>query len=89
VFHHLIALPAYHTTAWSVAILAKEYFGEAGMLGYVASGQRKEVLQGIACVKHHHMAASDMGDDHKEYFAGENALKAGGAKNTSNQFNNI
>jgi isocitrate lyase len=30
-----------------------------------------------------------MGDDHKEYFAGENALKAGGAKNTSNQFNNI
>jgi len=27
-----------------------------------------------------------MGDDHKEYFAGENALKAGGANNTSNQF---
>jgi len=27
-----------------------------------------------------------MGDDHKEYFAGENALKAAGEKNTSNQF---
>jgi isocitrate lyase len=33
------------------------------------------------------MAGSDMGDDHKEYFAGDRALKAGGAKNTSNQFN--
>ncbi len=86
VFHHLITLPTYHTTALSVDNLAKEYFGEEGMLGYVKGVQRKEIRQGIACVKHQNMAGSDMGDDHKEYFAGENALKAGGAKNTSNQF---
>ena len=86
VFHHLITLPTYHTTALSVDNLAKEYFGEAGMLGYVAGVQRKEIRQGIACVKHQNMSGSDLGDDHKEYYAGENALKAGGAKNTSNQF---
>ena len=86
IFHHLITLPTYHTTALSVDNLAKEYFGEAGMLGYVKGVQRKEIRQGIACVKHQNMSGSDMGDDHKEYFAGENALKAGGANNTSNQF---
>ncbi|SFC04889.1 isocitrate lyase [Marinospirillum celere] len=86
VFHHLITLPTYHTTALSVDNLAKEYFGEAGMLGYVEGVQRKEIRQGIACVKHQNMAGSDIGDDHKEYYAGEAALKAGGAKNTSNQF---
>ncbi len=32
------------------------------------------------------MAGSDIGDDHKEYFAGEAALKASGADNTMNQF---
>ncbi len=87
IFHHLITLPTYHTAALSTDNLAKEYFGDAGMLGYVAGVQRKEIRQGIACVKHQNMSGSDMGDDHKEYFAGENALKAGGAKNTSNQFN--
>ncbi|WP_286262628.1 isocitrate lyase [Thalassotalea atypica] len=87
VFHHLITLPTYHTTALSVDNLAKEYFGEQGMLGYVKNVQRQEIRQGIACVKHQNMSGSDIGDDHKEYFAGENALKAGGAKNTSNQFN--
>jgi len=86
VFHHLITLPTYHTTALSVDNLAKEYFGEQGMLGYVKNVQRQEIRQGIACVKHQNMSGSDIGDDHKEYFAGENALKAGGAKNTSNQF---
>ena len=86
VFHHLITLPTYHTTALSVDNLAKEYFGEQAMLGYVKNVQREEIRQGIACVKHQNMSGSDMGDDHKEYFAGENALKAGGAKNTSNQF---
>ena len=89
VFHHLITLPTYHTTALSVDNLAKEYFGDEGMLGYVAGVQRKEIRQGIACVKHQNMAGSDLGDDHKEYYAGDRALKAGGAKNTSNQFNNI
>jgi isocitrate lyase len=87
IFHHLITLPTYHTAALSTDNLAKEYFGDAGMLGYVKGVQRQEIRQGIACVKHQNMSGSDMGDDHKEYFAGENALKAGGAKNTSNQFN--
>jgi len=86
IFHHLITLPTYHTAALSTDNLAKDYFGDQGMLGYVAGVQRKEIRQGIACVKHQNMSGSDMGDDHKEYFAGENALKAGGAKNTSNQF---
>ncbi|MDB2374102.1 isocitrate lyase [Psychrosphaera haliotis] len=86
IFHHLITLPTYHTAALSTDNLAKEYFGDAGMLGYVEGVQRKEIRQGIACVKHQNMAGSDMGDDHKEYFAGEAALKAGGKDNTMNQF---
>ncbi|WP_315720041.1 MULTISPECIES: isocitrate lyase [unclassified Bradyrhizobium] len=86
IFHHLITLPTYHTAALSTDNLAKEYFGEQGMLGYVKNVQRAEIRQGIACVKHQNMAGSDIGDDHKEYFAGEKALKAGGAHNTMNQF---
>ena len=86
IFHHLITLPTYHTAALSTDNLAKEYFGDQGMLGYVAGVQRKEIRQGIACVKHQNMAGSDMGDDHKEYFAGEAALKAAGEDNTMNQF---
>ncbi|MCB5943849.1 isocitrate lyase [Acidocella sp. KAb 2-4] len=86
IFHHLITLPTYHTAALSTDNLAKEYFGEMGMLGYVAGVQRKEIRQGIACVKHQNMSGSDIGDDHKEYFAGEAALKAGGVHNTMNQF---
>ncbi|ACK52065.1 isocitrate lyase and phosphorylmutase [Methylocella silvestris BL2] len=86
IFHHLITLPTYHTAALSTDNLAKEYFGAQGMLGYVLGVQRQEIRQGIACVKHQNMAGSDLGDDHKEYFAGEAALKAGGAHNTMNQF---
>jgi isocitrate lyase len=86
IFHHLITLPTYHTAALSTDNLAKEYFGDKGMLGYVEGVQRKEIRQGIACVKHQNMAGSDMGDDHKEYFAGEAALKASGDDNTMNQF---
>ena len=56
------------------------------MLGYVENVQRKEIREGIACVKHQNMAGSDMGDDHKGYFAGEAALKASGAENTMHQF---
>lgn len=89
IFHHLITLPTYHTAALSTDNLAKEYFGDQGMLGYVANVQRKEIRQGIACVKHQNMAGSDMGDDHKEYFAGDAALKAAGKDNTMNQFANI
>ncbi len=86
IFHHLITLPTYHTAALSTDNLAKEYFGAAGMLGYVLNVQRQEIRQGIACVKHQNMSGSDIGDDHKEYFSGEAALKAGGAHNTMNQF---
>ena len=86
IFHHLITLPTYHTAALSTDNLAKRYFGEEGMLGYVKQVQREEIRQGIACVKHQNMAGSDIGDDHKEYFAGEAALKAGGKDNTMNQF---
>ena len=86
IFHHLITLPTYHTAALSTDNLAKEYFGEKGMLGYVEGVQRKEIREGIACVKHQNMAVSDMGDDHKEYFAGDAALKASGEDNTMNQF---
>jgi len=86
IFHHLITLPTYHTTALSVDNLSKAYFGQQGMLGFVKNVQREEIRQGIACVRHQNMAGSDIGDDHKEYFAGEAALKAGGVHNTMNQF---
>jgi isocitrate/methylisocitrate lyase len=86
IFHHLITLPTYHTAALSTDNLAKEYFGSQGMLGYVQKVQREELRQGIACVKHQNMSGSDIGDDHKEYFAGEAALKAGGVHNTMAQF---
>jgi len=86
IFNHLITLPTYHTAALSTDNLAKEYFGDQGMLGYVAGVQRKEIRQGIACVKHQNMSGSDIGDDHKEYFSGEAALKAAGKDNTMNQF---
>jgi isocitrate lyase len=86
IFHHLITLPTYHTAALSTDNLAKEYFGSEGMLGYVRNVQRQEIRQGIACVKHQNMAGSDIGDDHKEYFAGDAALKAGGTHNTMHQF---
>ncbi|MBE01699.1 isocitrate lyase [uncultured Marinobacter sp.] len=86
VFHHLITLPTYHTAALSTDNLAKGYFGDEGMLAYVAGVQRQEIRQGIATVKHQDMAGSNIGDDHKEFFSGEAALKAGGKDNTMNQF---
>ncbi len=46
----------------------------------------QEIRQGIACVKHQNMAGSEMGDAHKEYFSGDQALKASGKDNTMNQF---
>ncbi|MBJ7536852.1 isocitrate lyase [Marinomonas transparens] len=86
IFHHLITLPTYHTAALSTDNLAKDYFGEQGMLGYVLEVQRKEIRQGLACVKHQDMSGSNIGDDHKEYFSGAQALKASGKDNTMNQF---
>jgi isocitrate lyase len=86
IFHHLITLPTYHTTALSTDNLAKGYFADEGMLAYVAGVQRQEIRQTLACVKHQDMAGSNIGDDHKEYFSGEQALKASGKDNTMNQF---
>jgi isocitrate lyase len=86
IFHHLITLPTYHTAALSTDNLAKGYFGEEGMLAYVKGVQRRELREGLACVKHQAMAGSNLGDDHKEYFSGEQALKASGKDNTMNQF---
>jgi isocitrate lyase len=86
VFHHLITLPTYHTAALSTDTLAKGYFGDEGMLAYVSGVQRQEIRNQLACVKHQDMAGSNMGDDHKAYFSGDAALKAGGKDNTMNQF---
>jgi len=86
IFHHLITLPTYHTTALHMNDLTAGYFGDQGMLAYVKGVQRQEIRKGVACVKHQRMAGSDLGDDHKTFFAGDKALKAGGTKNTSNQF---
>ena len=64
----------------------QEYFGEQGMLGYerrTAPGNSP----GHRLYQHQNMAGSDIGDDHKEYFAGEAARSKAGVKdNTMNQF---
>jgi isocitrate lyase len=86
IFHHLITLPTYHTTALHMNDLTEGYFGTEGMLAYVRDVQRQEIRKGVSCVKHQRMAGSDLGDDHKTFFAGGNALKAGGENNTSSQF---
>ncbi len=86
IFHHLITLPTYHPAALSTDNLAKGYFADQGMLAYVKGVQREEIRQGIATVKHQNMSGSDIGDNHKEYFAGEAALKATDKDNTMNQF---
>ncbi len=61
IFHHLITLPTYHTAALSTDNLARDYFGEMGMLGYVAGVQRQEIRQGVACVRHQNMARQRSG----------------------------
>lgn len=86
VFHHLITLPTYHETALGVDRLAEGYFGDLGMLAYVRGVQRMEIRRSMNVVKHQEMAGTTIGDNHKEYFAGEKALLAGGKENTMNQF---
>ena len=86
VFHHLITLPTYHETALGVDTLAEGYFGDDGMLAYVRGVQRTEIRRNMNVVKHQEMAGTTIGDHHKEYFAGENALLAGGNENTMSQF---
>jgi len=89
VFHHLITLPTYHTAALSTDNITKGYFGPEAMLAYVKGVQRREIREGLDCVKHQDMAGSNIGDDHKEYFSGDGALKAGGEANTMNQFDDV
>lgn len=86
VFHHLITLPTYHTAALSTDRLTRKYFGDEAMLAYVRDIQRQEIREGVATVRHQDMAGTNIGDDHKEFFSREGALKAGGAGNTMNQF---
>ena len=86
IFHHLITLPTYHETALGVDTLAEGYFGSDGMLAYVRGVQRTEIRRNMNVVKHQEMAGTTIGDHHKEYFAGENALLAGGNENTMSQF---
>ena len=86
IFHHLITLPTYHETALGTDILSEGYFGDLGMLAYVRDVQRQEIRRDMASVKHQDLAGSNIGDDHKEYFSGDNALLAGGKDNTMNQF---
>jgi len=56
IFHHLITLPTYHTTALHMNDLTEGYFGEEGMLAYVKGVQRQEIRKGVSCVKHQRMA---------------------------------
>ena len=86
IFHHLITLPSYHDTALGTHVLAEGYFGEKGMLAYVKEIQRKEISRDQASVKHQDLAGTTIGDEHKEYFSGDNALLAKGKDNTMNQF---
>ena len=86
IYHHLITLPTYHETALGTDILSEGYFGDLGMLAYVRDVQRQEIRRDMSSVKHQDLAGSNIGDDHKEYFSGDNALLAGGKDNTMNQF---
>ena len=86
IFHHLITLPTYHDTALGTHVLAEGYFGDKGMLAYVKKIQRKEIRRDMASVKHQDLAGATIGDEHKEYFSGDNALLAGGKDSTMDQF---
>lgn len=89
VFHNLITLPTFHLTAYGMDELSRGYFGEDKMAAYVKNVQRKEIRGGVSAVKHQHEVGSDLGDTFKEMVAGDRALKAGGAHNTMNQFENV
>ncbi|MEE9347115.1 MAG: isocitrate lyase, partial [Robiginitomaculum sp.] len=86
VFHNLITLPTFHMTAKFMDDLSTGYFGDRKMEAYVNTIQREEIRNGVSAVKHQHEVGSDLGDTFKEMVAGERALKAGGHKNTMNQF---
>ncbi len=89
VFHNLITLPTFHMTAKFMDDLSRGYFGEDKMMAYVNTIQREEIRAGVSAVKHQHEVGSDIGDSFKEMVGGERALKAGGHKNTMNQFSDV
>ena len=89
VFHNLITLPTFHMTAKFMDDLSRGYFGDDKMMAYVNTIQREEIRREVSAVKHQHEVGSDIGDNFKEMVAGERALKAGGHKNTMNQFSNV
>jgi len=89
VFHNLITLPTFHMTAKFMDDLSRGYFGEDKMMAYVNTIQREEIRREVSAVKHQHEVGSDIGDKFKEMVGGERALKAGGHKNTMNQFSNV
>jgi isocitrate/methylisocitrate lyase len=89
VFHNLITLPTFHMTAKFMDDLSRGYFGEDKMMAYVNTIQREEIRREVSAVKHQHEVGSDIGDSFKEMVGGERALKAGGHKNTMNQFSNV
>ena len=88
VFHNLITLPTFHGTAKVMNDLSEGYYGEDKMLAYVKNIQREEIRQNVSAVKHQHEVGSNLGDTFKEMTGGDRALKAGGAHNTMNQFEN-
>lgn len=89
VFHNLITLPTFHMTAKFMDDLSRGYFGDDKMMAYVNTIQREEIRNEVSAVKHQHEVGSDIGDSFKEMVGGERALKAGGHKNTMNQFSNV
>ena len=48
--------------------------------------QRKEIREGVSCVKHKQWLVLTSVTITKEIFSGDNALKAGGTANTMGQF---
>ena len=65
--------------------MLSEGYQDLGMLAYVRDIQRQEIRRGQASVGTKTLQI-DIGDDHKEYFSGDNALLASGEDNTMNQF---
>lgn len=86
VFHNLITLPTFHMTAKSMHDLAKRYFGDDKMFAYIDEIQLPEIRNGVAAVKHQHEVGSNVTDSFLEMVSEDRALKAGGHKNTMNQF---
>ena len=66
--------------------LWRALYGEACPTRPRALAQKMLAPWGGAPIPREPSWRSDIGDDHKGYFAGEAALKAGGVHNTMNQF---